>query len=789
MRKYERNKLTLLAVCAVLTLILVFLITPLRAAVVATNTYDVTGNTLKEVWDSIQANSPNPGHAPGYAKCELGAFRTDADPVVEKTEDPSCPGGYRYTVSIKRTITWSIKTTITLPKWTGYDSACKEVKAEWDRFLAALTTHEQGHDQVSEDALKNAKPLTTIIGVGSDCNEATAVANAQADLKAKYAAEGKRLQDAIDAANTKYDTDTKNGATQGAVLNVSVGCPDEPNEPYPEHGAIDVPPTPALTWKPGMKAVTHDVYFGADIDKVTDANRTVHPGLLCYSENQDANNYTIPAPPAPLEWGKTYYWRIDEVNDLDPNSPWRGDVWSFTTRNYLIVDDFESYNNTDPNIIYKTWKDGKGYPDYPGNGTGSQAGYRDPNYAEMTIIHGGAQSMPFDYNNLKPPYDSNATRTFVTDQNWTAQGVKALSLWLRGYQQYVGSFVGSPAGTYTMTASGEDINIPDWRHPSKFRDEFHYAYMQVSGDCAIVAKVESITNTNAWAKAGVMIRDSLDPNSTHGIMCVMPTSGVAFQWRLEIGGANGQDGQNGYAPCWLSLQRTYNETAGNYETIASYSSCGPAGEPNNWQQLGGSINISMADPVYIGLAVTAHNAAATCTAVFSNVTVYDQDNNPVTPSWTSQDIGIKSNTAAPLYVTLQDSSTPAKTATVTNSDPNIVLQNTWQAWDIALSDFTGVDMTKIKKITIGVGHSTPRGTGTLYFDDIRLYLPRCMPGRRAPDLTGSDCLVDYQDLQILTNNWLSYPADPNIDLHEDGTIDLRDYAVFASKWLEVLLWP
>lgn len=210
---------------------LTFLVTPLWAAVVATNTYDVTGNTLEEVWDSIEANSPNPEHAPGYAKCELGAFRTDADPVVEITEDSDCPDGHRYTASITRTITsWSIKTTITLPKWTGYDSACDAEKAEWDRFLAALTAHEEGHDKASEDALKNANPLTTITGVGSACDEATAVANAQADLAAKYAAEGQRVQAAIDAANTQYDTDTDHGATQGAVLDMSVCCRDTDGE-------------------------------------------------------------------------------------------------------------------------------------------------------------------------------------------------------------------------------------------------------------------------------------------------------------------------------------------------------------------------------------------------------------------------------------------------------------------------------------------------------------------------------------------------------------------------------
>jgi hypothetical protein len=161
-------------------------------------------------------------------------------------------------------------------------------------------------------------------------------------------------------------------------------------------------------------------------------------------------------------------------------------------------------------------------------------------------------------------------------------------------------------------------------------------------------------------------------------------------------------------------------------------------------------------------------------------------------SWNHQDVGIKSNVAAPLYVTLQDDATVGgDTATVTHTDSNMVLQNTWQAWDIALNDFKvnnpNLNLEKIKKITLGVGPATPNGTGTLYFDDIRLYPPRCMFGR-TPDFTG-DCFVDYNDLDILTNNWLWSPADPNIDLSKDNIINFKDYAILANKWLQAALWP
>jgi hypothetical protein len=159
----------------------------------------------------------------------------------------------------------------------------------------------------------------------------------------------------------------------------------------------------------------------------------------------------------------------------------------------------------------------------------------------------------------------------------------------------------------------------------------------------------------------------------------------------------------------------------------------------------------MTDPVCIGLALTSHNATATCTAVFTNASI----NQAQPPQLTNQDIGIKSNTKAPLYVTLQDSGNA--TATVTNPDANAVLSYAWQAWDIPMSSFTGITKTAITKLTVGVGtHSV--STGTIYVDDIRLYMPRCMPDllRNPADFTG-DCLVDYYDLDILTDSWLVKP--------------------------------
>jgi regulation of enolase protein 1 (concanavalin A-like superfamily) len=578
-----------------------------------------------------------------------------------------------------------------------------------------------------------------------------------------YVAIGGRMQAAWLWGGRIDDVRMYNRAlTASEILVVYTGDPNLATNPLPaDRSRPEREDATILSWKPGINAAEpplkgHDVYFGTDAGAVQNATTASYPGVQYFS--RDVNNVSIGI----LNPGKTYYWRVDEVNDSYPNpgeSPWKGVVWSFTVADYLIVEDFESYTNSDPNIIFKTWKDGLGYTGYPGNGTGSQAGYRDPNYAERNtlFIHGGIQAMPVDYNNTKSPYYSEVDRTFAATQNWAAYGVNLLSLWLRGHPASVGSFVESPASVYTMTASGADIwNVPDMRRPSKFHDELHYAYMQVSGDYAIAVKVESVSNTNAYAKAGVMIRDSIDANSVNVMTCITPSSagGIRFQHRDTTGGTSFTDANiaNINAPYWISLTRQ-----GNY-FAAGYSPDG-----SNWAQLG-STTLTMADPVCIGLALTSHNTAATCTAVFSNVTLYTvPDYTPVPLSLTSKDMGIKSNVAAPVYVTLQDSG--ARTATITHDDPNIALATTYQEWLIPLARFTSLnpnlDLTKVQKVTVGVGN---RGTGTLYFDDIMLYIPRCLSGRPGPaaDLTGSDCAVDYRDIQLLTNNWLasSYQVTP-----------------------------
>jgi hypothetical protein len=198
----------------------------------------------------------------------------------------------------------------------------------------------------------------------------------------------------------------------------------------PVNGAVDVTQMPVLTWAPGLGA-SHEIYFGTDKDAVKNAD-TSSPEFKG-SGNLGSESYD----PGMLAWDTTYYWRIDESNNTNPDSPWTGPLWSFTTADFLIVDDFEDYDIGN-NEIWWVWIDGLGYashptkPAHPGNGTGSMVGDETTgSYMEETIVHGGNQSMPIFYDNSALRY-SEVEMTLTYPRDWTENGVNKLSIWFRG---------------------------------------------------------------------------------------------------------------------------------------------------------------------------------------------------------------------------------------------------------------------------------------------------------------------------------------------------------------------
>jgi len=204
--------------------------------------------------------------------------------------------------------------------------------------------------------------------------------------------------------------------------------------PEPQrHAIVDIRKTTSLSWSAGDAAASHDVYFGTDRDAVAGADNNTPE----FQGNQAGTSLSVAGM---IEFGGgDYYWRVDEV-EADGTAP-AGTIWKFTVPDYLIVDDFEIYD-VNNNEIWWSWKDGLGYPArdgipaYPGNGTGSAVGDEtSPTYMEMSIVHGGAKSMPMWYTNNNPigaKYSEVELTLPVGERDWTINGIGELSLWFRG---------------------------------------------------------------------------------------------------------------------------------------------------------------------------------------------------------------------------------------------------------------------------------------------------------------------------------------------------------------------
>ena len=134
------------------------------------------------------------------------------------------------------------------------------------------------------------------------------------------------------------------GAMVGGVFPFAFG-------PAPRDGAILADTWVTLGWSPGDLAVSHDVYLGESFDDVNDGTGDTFRG------NQDSTMFICGFPgfayPGGLVPGTTYYWRIDEINNTEPNSPWKGDIWSFWIPPKTAYEPYPSDGAkfVDPNVI------------------------------------------------------------------------------------------------------------------------------------------------------------------------------------------------------------------------------------------------------------------------------------------------------------------------------------------------------------------------------------------------------------------------------------------------------
>ncbi|MDD5063981.1 MAG: glycoside hydrolase family 30 beta sandwich domain-containing protein [Phycisphaerae bacterium] len=224
--------------------------------------------------------------------------------------------------------------------------------------------------------------------------------------------------------------------------NASIAFAETPyaQRPVPFNGAEDAPIDAVLSWLQGGLAETHDIYFGTNETAVTDANRSNTLGVLVSQDHSTTSYDSLGL----LNLNTTYYWRIDEVNDAPDYTIFKGEVWSFTTSSYFVMEDFDSYG--DDSELEAVWD-------------------TDSTAAEISVettISIDGNSMKYSYDNNLPPYYSEVYADIadlgINNHDWLGLGANALVLNLHGQmtnpigeQMYVRLTDGdNPAGTKTV---------------------------------------------------------------------------------------------------------------------------------------------------------------------------------------------------------------------------------------------------------------------------------------------------------------------------------------------------
>jgi len=211
--------------------------------------------------------------------------------------------------------------------------------------------------------------------------------------------------------------------------------PVNATQPYPDSGTTGVDIDVVLGWRAGREAAVHDAYVSTDEQAVIDGTAPV----ATVTETSHG--------PLALDLDATHYWKVNEVNEAETPTTWESVIWSFTTTDHLVVDDFESYNDLDPpdpesHRIFEAWIDGFGIPT-----NGALVGNDLPPYTEQTIVYRGKQSMPFFYNNTGGAAFSEAELTLTPAQNWTRAQAKTLAVHFHGAEGNTGQLYVKINGT------------------------------------------------------------------------------------------------------------------------------------------------------------------------------------------------------------------------------------------------------------------------------------------------------------------------------------------------------
>ncbi len=542
--------------------------------------------------------------------------------------------------------------------------------------------------------------------------------------------------------------------------------------PHPADGATDVDTSIILNWSPGYYATSYDIYFGTAWDNVNNANSINHYNV--HYQNVDVNSYN----PGILEFGQTYFWRVDRKNN---DETWKGNVWSFTVLEFILLDDFETYADT--NQLLAAWSDGA-----------------DNNTGSIITLDLVCSSMQFMYDNNEFPFFSETAFIYDTPQNWIGSGVKALQL------QFCGTKSNAAGQMYVVLGDGDvnsvvthhDINAPTlnswqvWNVDLRKFDDVNLAGIKL-----FCIGFGDRDNPKVGGSGTVRIDDIvINPSrcfAAHGPIadfdgdCLVDINDlniISRDWLIsDYNVIATKPDQNG-----LKVYYSFDQTSGanavdssgnNYHAIIETNDVTGIWNTNGYDgngciNLDGTFALSVPD------------------GVFTNI------NEQITISvWVNADANINPDTIGSVHFNAGPEDQNQWDRLTWNTQRSSTYQSRWNHYALVKNSNNGLMRIYLNGILMAQNsnafqtiNGVQAGTTTIgangsygcykgKIDDFRIY-----------DYALSHAEVVY--LAAGPGAELHQPLQPmlsRINAYDDGNVDFKDIAVLGANWLQVQLWP
>ena len=500
--------------------------------------------------------------------------------------------------------------------------------------------------------------------------------------------------------------------TPGHVEGLFNGTPPDfakAYDPIPKDGAVHSDTWANMSWKPGDFAVSHDVYFGDSFDAVNDGTRDSD----VFRGNQASVYFVVGFPGFPLPEGlvpgTTYYWRVDEVDDANPDSPWKGPVWSFSippkeAYDPIPADGAESV----PLNAQLKWT--------PGLGARVHTVSIGDDFDTVANAIAGVPAGEGIYN----PGPLEAAKIYY----WRVDQFDGMAM----YQGNVWTFstpgaVGNARPANNATGVAMTGTVLSWTAADNAAS--HEIYF--GPDKEAVRQADS--SSPEYKGSSALGSETFDPGKL--------AWHTLYYWRVDaVDGV----GNTTKGPLWNFMTADFIAV----DDFEDYTDDDAAGEAV-WQHwidgFGVADNGAQAGHLFPPYAeqTIVHGGSQSLPLSYTNEAGVTNSEAALTLTlvrdWTEEGVadlsvwfrGTPGNSAEPLYVAVANST--GAPAVVAHSDANAAQVRSWTRLVIPLQTFAdqGIDLSNVDKIAVGLGSkagiTTSGGSGTVYIDDIGLYRP------------------------------------------------------------------